>query len=111
MNIIAILSTAHIHTRSFVENLTKATDGRRALVIWDDVVDRGRRYAEQCGATFEPDIKRVIRDRRVDGGDLGLLLSAWGPVTADPTSRAADLNHDGTVDGGDLGAMLAAWGG
>ena len=64
---IAILSTAHIHTRSFIENLTKATDGRRALVIWDDVADRGRRYAEQCGAEFEPDLKRVIRDRRVDG--------------------------------------------
>jgi len=64
---IAILSTAHIHTRSFIDNLTKATDGRRVLTIWDDVVDRGRRYAEQCGATFEPDLKRVIRDRRVDG--------------------------------------------
>lgn len=64
---IAILSTAHIHTKSFIENLSKAADGRRALLIWDDVIDRGRRYAESCGATFELDLRRAIRDRRVDG--------------------------------------------
>lgn len=40
----------------------------------------------------------------VDGGDLGILLSAFG--TAEPS---ADLDGNGTVDGGDLGAMLAAW--
>jgi len=42
---------------------------------------------------------------QVDGGDLGLLLAAWG--TSDPE---ADLNGDGTVDGADLGLILAAWG-
>lgn len=67
MSNIAILSTAHIHTSQFIDNIMKATDGRRALLIWDDVVDRGRRYAEKCGAAFEPNLKRVLRDRRVDG--------------------------------------------
>lgn len=42
---------------------------------------------------------------QVDGGDLGLLLAAWG--TSD---SAADLNGDGVVDGADLGLLLAAWG-
>ena len=42
---------------------------------------------------------------QVDGGDLGLLLAAWG--TSDP---AADLNGDGTVNGADLGLLLADWG-
>ena len=42
---------------------------------------------------------------QVDGGDLGLLLAAWG--TSDPS---ADLNGDGTVDGADLGLLLASWG-
>ena len=42
---------------------------------------------------------------QVDGGDLGLLLAAWG--TPDPS---ADLNGDGTVNGADLGLLLAAWG-
>jgi hypothetical protein len=45
-------------------------------------------------------------DRVVDGGDLGILLSAWGPA---PDS-AADLTGDGVVDGDDLGQMLGAWG-
>jgi len=41
----------------------------------------------------------------VDGGDLGLLLSAWG--TAD---ECADFDGGGMVGGEDLGLLLAAWG-
>jgi hypothetical protein len=41
-------------------------------------------------------------DGVVDGGDLGLLLAAWG--TPD-----ADLNGDGTTDGADLGILLSEW--
>ncbi|MFO0872412.1 MAG: GC-type dockerin domain-anchored protein [Phycisphaerales bacterium] len=44
-------------------------------------------------------------DGTVDGGDLGLLLAAFGGG-----SVAADVNQDGTVDGSDLGIVLAAWG-
>jgi hypothetical protein len=43
-------------------------------------------------------------DGRVDGADLGLLLSAWGTASA-----AADINQSGTVDGEDLGALLGSW--
>jgi len=46
-------------------------------------------------------------DAAVDGADLGILLFAWGPVTASP---AADLNADGQVDGADLGVVLSHWG-
>jgi hypothetical protein len=42
-------------------------------------------------------------DGFVDGGDLGVLLSAWGTVDG-------DLNGDGDTDGGDLGILLSAWG-
>jgi hypothetical protein len=45
-------------------------------------------------------------DGIVDGGDLLILLSAWGPNPGHP----ADLNGDGTVDGGDLLILLSAWG-
>jgi hypothetical protein len=41
----------------------------------------------------------------VDGGDLGILLSAWGACGV----CGADLNGDGVVDGADLGLMLTAW--
>jgi predicted dehydrogenase len=64
---IAILSTAHIHTKGFLENLTKTTDGRRACTIWDDVADRGQRYATQFNTRFEPKLSRLLRDRSVDG--------------------------------------------
>ncbi|MFO0874046.1 MAG: LamG-like jellyroll fold domain-containing protein [Phycisphaerales bacterium] len=46
-------------------------------------------------------------DGIVDGGDLGILLGAWGPV---PSGSVADLNADGVVDGADLGALLSQWG-
>lgn len=42
-------------------------------------------------------------DGVVGGGDLGILLGAWG-------ATSADLNDDGIVDGSDLGIMLGAWG-
>ena len=42
-------------------------------------------------------------DGLVGGGDLGLLLAAWG-------TGAADLDGDGAVGGSDLGLMLAAFG-
>ena len=54
---------------------------------------------EPCPADFN-------NDGKVDGGDLGLLLSAWGKCE----KCAQDLNGDGKVDGGDLGLLLAAWG-
>jgi hypothetical protein len=43
----------------------------------------------------------------INGADLGILLSEWGPVTAATTS---DIDGDGTVGGGDLGILLSFWG-
>lgn len=43
----------------------------------------------------------------VNGADLGVLLGAWGPVSA---GAAVDLNSDGVVNGADLGTLLGAWG-
>ncbi len=44
-------------------------------------------------------------DGIVDGADMGLLLSSWGPCPGCP----ADLNGDGIVDGADMGLLLANW--
>jgi hypothetical protein len=44
-------------------------------------------------------------DGRVDRGDLGLLLSAWGN-----NNIFVDVNGDGKVDGADRVQILAAWG-
>jgi hypothetical protein len=46
-------------------------------------------------------------DGVVSGGDLGLLLNAWGPTAP---SGAGDVNHDGLIDGADLALMLNSWG-
>lgn len=44
----------------------------------------------------------------IDGADLGVLLSQWGPC---PRSEACpgDLDGDGIVDASDIGVLLAAW--
>jgi len=41
----------------------------------------------------------------VDGGDMALVLGAWGT-----TNAAADLDGNGFVGAGDLSILLAAWG-
>lgn len=43
---------------------------------------------------------------RVDGQDLGTLLSSWGACGI----CAADLDRNGIVDGADLARLLADWG-
>ncbi len=45
-------------------------------------------------------------DGRVDGGDLGLLLEAWGSCQPDDPR---DLNADGEVEFADLLLLVAAW--
>ena len=44
-------------------------------------------------------------DGRLDGGDLGELLSGWGNNPGHP----GDLDGDGMVSGSDLGMFLALW--
>lgn len=42
-------------------------------------------------------------DQRVDGADLGLLLSNWGGA------GSGDVDDSGQVDGADLGILLSSW--
>ena len=49
----------------------------------------------------------IYRDFNVNGADLGILLSQWGPNT--PLTES-DLNSDGVVNGADLGLLLSFWG-
>lgn len=67
MTNLAVLSTAHIHTKGFLDNLATATDGRRVYAIWDDVTERGQRYATQYKAAFLPNLDKLVRDKKVDG--------------------------------------------
>lgn len=64
---LAFISTAHIHTKGFIENIIKANDGRKVVAVWDDVPERGRRYAEMAGAPFFEQIGDVLKNPSVDG--------------------------------------------
>lgn len=65
--------------------------------------DNGGNYvADECPADCPGDFDD---DGFVGGGDLGLMLSAWG--TDDATF---DLDGSGEVNGGDLGFFLSFWG-
>lgn len=64
---IAFVSAAHIHTKDFIGNVLKAKDGRKVAGIWDDDVDRGRRYAEMAGAPFVADLPALLKDSTIDG--------------------------------------------
>jgi predicted dehydrogenase len=64
---IAFVSTAHIHTKGFVEKILKATDGRKVGGVWDDVADRGRHYAGMAGAPFVADLDALLGDASIDG--------------------------------------------
>lgn len=64
---LAFLSTAHIHTKGFIENVLQTDDGRSVTAIWDDVPDRGRRYAEMATCPFVADLDALLADPEIDG--------------------------------------------
>ncbi|MEE2972449.1 MAG: M14 family zinc carboxypeptidase, partial [Planctomycetota bacterium] len=65
-------------------------------------IDEVRILQTGCG---EPECPGDLNeDGRVDGGDVGLLLSGWGGP------GAGDLDGDGTVGGSDIGLLLSLWG-
>ena len=45
---------------------------------------------------------------QIDGGDIGMLIAAWGPCPGGGCPW--DLNLDGLIDGTDLGLFLNYWG-
>ena len=84
----------------------------------DGIVDYGQILQGQLADTNAdgvPDICQgptcadadIYRDFNVNGADLGILLSQWGPNT--PLTES-DLNDDGVVNGADLGLLLSFWG-
>ncbi|MFO0874023.1 MAG: hypothetical protein U0575_08645 [Phycisphaerales bacterium] len=60
------------------------------------------------GGGVAPLVGDLNGDGHVDGGDLGLLLSNWGPCP-NCASCVGDINGDCIVDGADLGTLLGAW--
>jgi len=63
---IALLSAAHTHTKGFLKAIAEK-DGTTLVAIYDDVADRGRRFAAEYGAAYSDDIDAVIARKDVDG--------------------------------------------
>lgn len=61
---LAFLSTAHIHTESFLKR--NAERGCAPPLIWDDVPERGRDFAQRHGAEFTAEIDTALT-AAVDG--------------------------------------------
>ena len=78
------------------------TPGRHSAPFWKDLPITGQEHGPCRGD--------LNVDRAVDGADLGILLSMWGPIGAGLPNGSYDLDHSGMVDGGDLGILLSAWG-
>jgi hypothetical protein len=105
-------------------------DNHAAIIEWsadcnsDGIVDYGQILAgtlvdtnsngvpDTCECATNPSLPSccpgdIYRNDRVDGADLGALLSEWGPVT--PLTNS-DIDGNGQVNGADLGILLAHWG-
>ena len=106
------------------DNLCPECPPSRFLIEWsadcnnDDIVDYGQIISAQLADANSdgiPDICQqptcrdadLFRNGVINGADLGILLSQWGPA---PSGTVSDINRDGQVDGADLGFLLNAWG-
>ena len=78
-----------------VFNDGKSEEEHDAAIEW---VEANLAGGHHCTADLD-------HDGSVGGGDLTMLLSAWGDA-----GGAADLDGDGIVGASDLTAILAAWG-
>ena len=72
--------------------------GDQIVGLWTD--QGGNTVSSACASDCPGDLND---DGAVNGGDLGLLLAAWG-------GPGGDINDDGVTDGGDLGLLLSYWG-
>jgi hypothetical protein len=98
--------------------------GQHSIFEWstdcdaDGIVDYGQLLTGQLADSNTdgvPDVCQqpncvdadLFRDFNVNGADLGILLSQWGPNSP---LTVSDINSDGVVNGADLGILLSFWG-
>ncbi len=67
MKTLGFVSTAHIHFKSFADEISSSGGATRIGAIWDDDEDRGRRNAMRCNAEFVPDLADLTVREGLDG--------------------------------------------
>lgn len=63
---IALLSAAHTHTRGYLKAISGRPDAS-LVAIYDDVEDRGKRFADDYGACYIADLEAAVGRKDVDG--------------------------------------------
>ena len=63
---VVMLSCGHVHTKGYCEALAKRDDCRLA-VVWDDMAERGGRFASEYGAEFSEDLAATVARDDADG--------------------------------------------
>jgi predicted dehydrogenase len=61
---IAVLSTAHIHTRQLLEQVQNTLDCA-VCAIWDDNVERGEKYADEFQAKFHANLDDLLARKSI----------------------------------------------
>lgn len=64
---IAVISTAHIHSKGFMKSLCDLTQTGRPHCIWDANASRGRKAATDNGCPYVADLDAVVADEAVEG--------------------------------------------
>ena len=92
---------------TFTVRATSATAAAGIATIDAVRVRDGAGAALSLTATFTPSSNPadLDGDGTVGGGDLAILLNAWGACGACP----ADIDGDGQVNGADLATLLSSW--
>ncbi|MFA6241440.1 MAG: Gfo/Idh/MocA family oxidoreductase [Candidatus Hydrogenedentales bacterium] len=76
---VAMLSQWHVHAKGYAESLRKMPDVK-LTVVWDEIPERGKGWADSLGVEFEPDLAKVLKRSDVDA------------VACDaPTNRHAEI--------------------
>ncbi len=62
---IAMLSGWHVHARGYAEEFNRQ-EGVKVTAVWDELPERGRKWAEELGATFYENVDELLANADVD---------------------------------------------
>ena len=62
---VLMLSKWHVHAAGYAKTIMSQPDAR-ITCIWDDDIERGKKWAEELGVPFEPDLSKALARSDVD---------------------------------------------
>lgn len=74
---LALLSNWHVHAADYARDAA-AHPGAELACVWDEDPERGRAAADSFGVRFEPDLRLVMADPRIDGVIVTSATAAHG---------------------------------